>query len=146
MYESTMTLHRLGAAPTATAAHHVGLAWRAGTRVTEQSAGVAASLDTAADLPATVGQLGPRHRRVLQLSAEAEILPGKVLQHILTSRTTPSHIGLGAARPSNGALKVEQVVAVLARPGRLMRLDRLHAHQALQSALFDVANQFLPLR
>lgn len=139
-------LHRLGAAPAAAAAHHIGLARRTRSRVTEQCAGMTAALDPAAYLAAAVRQFRTRHRRVLQLAAETEILSRQLLQHILARRTAPAHLRLGAAGPGGSTLEVQNMVAVLARPGRLVRLDRFHAHQALQPPLLNVTDQFLPLR
>lgn len=52
-------LHRFCAASTSTVAHHIGLARRARARVTEQSAGMATTLNSAADLATAVGQFGP---------------------------------------------------------------------------------------
>lgn len=133
-------LHCLGAAPAAATAHHIGLTRRTRARVTEQGAGMTAALDPAAYFAATVRQFGARHRRVLQLAAEAEILARQLLQHILARRTPPAYLRLGAARPGGGALEVQNMVAVLTRPGRLVRFDGFHAHQALEPPLLNVTN------
>lgn len=112
----------------------------------KQCASVAAAFNPATDLAATVRQFCTGDRRVLEFSAKAEILSRQLLEDILTGWAPPSDLRFRAARPCNGALEVENVVAVLAGPRRLVRLDRFHAHQTLQAPLLDVAYEFLPLR
>lgn len=139
-------LHQLAGATTATAATHIGLTRRTRSRMAEQRAGVAAALDAATELATTVRQLVARQWRILELATEAEILPRQFLQHILAGRTSPALGRLGAARPRDGALEMQHMVAVLARPCAVMCLDLLHAHETLQPSLLDVSHQFLSLR
>lgn len=139
-------LHQLAGASAATTATHIGLTRRTGSRMTEQRAGVAAALDATAELATTVRQLIARQWRILELATEAEILAWQFLKDILAGRTTPALGRLGAARPRDGALEVQHMVAVLARPCAVMCLDLLHAHETLQSSLLNVSHQFLSLR
>lgn len=133
-------LHYLGGTTAAAAARHVRLARRTRARMTEQGAGMAAALDATAELAAAVGQLVARQRRILELATEAEIVARQLLQHILAGRTAPALVRLGAARPGDGALQMQHVITVLARPGAVMRLDQLHADEALEAALLNVSH------
>lgn len=105
-----------------------------------------AALDPTTKFATAVGQLVAREWRIFDLAAEAEIFTRHLLQHILAGWTTPALCRLGAARPRDGALEMQHMVTVLARPGAMMCLDLLHAHETLQTPLLNVSHQFLSLR
>lgn len=105
-----------------------------------------AAFDPTTKFATAVGQLVAREWRIFDLAAEAEIFTRHLLQHILAGWTTPALCRLGAARPRDGALEMQHMVTVLARPGAMMCLDLLHAHETLQTPLLNVSHQFLSLR
>lgn len=104
-----------------------------GTGVALQSAAVRAAPVAAAHLPAPVRHPVPIPLRIGPLAAEADVLLGHRLGHVLTGRAPPSALfdeGSWRSGPLSSALQVVDVVAVGTRPHRVRTLHPLAADHA----------------
>lgn len=84
--------------------------------------------------------------RILHFAAETVIIVRHLLADILASATTPSFLRLGAGRPRDDALQMDNVITILTRPSRLERFYHFTANQTFQFASVDFTNQLLALR
>lgn len=135
---------RRTATPTATLNHR--LARRTRSRVTKQRARMIAQVFPAAKFTTRMCHVTAVVLRVLLLAAKTEILPRDLLGHVLTGRATPSVVRLGRIGPLGSAVQVKNVIAVRAGPNRLRRTDQLTAHETLNPARVQLADELLALR
>lgn len=138
--------HRLGGGTATAAPLHRRLTRGTGTRMAKQRTRMITARLAAAQLSATVRHIVPIVLGILLLFAETKVVARHFPGQILARRTPPTIVRLGPGCPFDGAVQVEDVVAVLAVPRALEGLDRLAADQALQLTGIDLDDLFLALR
>lgn len=139
-------LHQLGGLAASTLSPDASLTRRTGSGMAEQRAGMRTAFDAAANLATRVRNVVAIQCRILDRSAEAEIVSWNFLLDVLAGRTTPAALGLRARSPFDDATQMEDVVAVVARPDRIVALDELDADEAFEATSFDFPNELLALR
>lgn len=139
-------LHHFLAAAAAALARHRRLARRTRARMTQLRARMHARVRLAAAVATAVRHVASIVLRILQFATEAIVLVRHLLRYVLAGAAAPALFRLRTGRPLDDALQVDDVIAVRARPNRLEWLDHLAAHQTLQAARIDLANQFFALR
>lgn len=84
--------------------------------------------------------------RILDFPTETPVSVRDQLGDMLASRTTPASFVLGAGRPLDDAVQMDDVKAIGTGPRRLERFDVLTTDEALQTACVNLPHEFLTLR
>lgn len=107
--------------------------------MTQLRARVRASVHPTARLAAAMRRVIAIVRRVLGLAAEAVVRVRHHFRYVLAGTAPPALVRLGRGGPLDHAVQMHYVIAVGARPHRVVRPNLLAAHQALQFARVDFA-------
>lgn len=139
-------LHRLLGASASTLPSHHRMAGRTRSRMAQQSTRMLTAFLLGAQLTTTMGHIVPVVLRILRFAAETPIRIRNVQRHMLAGWATPTGFILGAVRPLDDAIQMNDVEAIDARPRRLKRFDALAAHKAFEATGVNLSDELLSLR